>query len=243
MKKVLLQTTAAAAAAIALSAGAWAQGGYVSAEVGTTNVDIFGSDTDYTTGNLEAAHEGSLGGGSLGYQIKGQATIYDGDFIEEELYRVEAHLTSGNLAAFATVADVADETVWGIGIEGRAGSGPVQFSGQLGYVTADDLDVDVVGVGGQVAYQATPTVKLTGRATYGNVDFGGGFDDDYHSLGGEIAYRPTGSRWEVFGGLTHGSLDFIPADATTAFIGVRVDFGEGGANWRGAEGLLDPLLR
>lgn len=255
-------TSVAAAAAFSIAvpmaaSAATVPGGHLGAEIGVLKIDEPGSDSAAAIAFVEAGYAGPLAG-ALGYQARGSATVVDADGLDFEIYRAEGHLFARNdrgvLALFAGGAEVMDESAVGYGAEAGYFWKNVTLAGQFGRAEIDDAGLEITGGGAQLTAYPARNLSVTGRVQAGDIELDLGLmtlKDDYDGFGAEAEWRPSAGRWSVFGGVSRASFDVLMVDATTLFIGVRLNFGPGDVKTRdrvseglrGVEGFLDPLVR
>jgi len=224
MKKNLF----AAVAAVALLGSAVAAQaqtvGHVGAQYGRTDLDIVGFDADADTYQLEGAVR--FDAGSLGAQIDGAITNYDGD---DTSFGATGHLNTkvgeGLIGGFAGVETSDDITVWGVGVDAQANLGPAtSLYGQAGYGNSDDLgDADLWAVRGEVRHFFADNFRVTGSVGYLTVDAGP--DLDAWNAGVEAEYQFAETPFSVVAGYDHFDSNDIGANADTLRIGFRYTFG------------------
>jgi len=224
MKKNLF----AAVAAVALLGSAVAAQaqtvGHVGAQYGRTDLDIVGLDADADTYQLEGAVR--FDAGSLGAQIDGAITNYDGD---DTSFGATGHLNTkvgeGLIGGFAGVETSDDITVWGVGVDAQANLGPAtSLYGQAGYGNSDDLgDADLWAVRSEVRHFFADNFRVTGSVGYLTVDAGP--DLDAWNAGVEAEYQFAETPFSVVAGYDHFDSNDIGANADTLRIGFRYTFG------------------
>ena len=119
MKSVLISALSAVAL-LAVAPAANAGSGYVGAAYTRAEVDTGFGDDDADGYGIEGAWAFQATP-SLGVQVDGAFTDSDGD--DNESYGVTGHVNARNdsylFGGFVGLADVADETVWSVGLEGE----------------------------------------------------------------------------------------------------------------------------
>ena len=164
--------------------------------------------------------------GSLGAQVDGAITNYDGD---DTSFGATGHLNTkvgeGLVGGFAGVEASDDITVWGVGVEGQANiDGKTSLYGQAGYGNVDDaFDADIWAVRGEVRYFVADNFRLKGQVGYATVDVGPNIDT--WNAGVEAEYQFSETPFSVWAGYDHADLDDIDTNSDTVRIGVRYTFG------------------
>ncbi|MBJ7412200.1 MAG: porin [Phenylobacterium sp.] len=219
----------AAAAAVALLGSAVAANaqtvGHVGANYSRTDLDVAGFDADADVYQLEGAVR--FDAGSLGAQVDGAITNYDGD---ETSFGVTGHLNtkvgSGLVGGFAGVETSDDITFWGLGLDAQANLGPAtSLYGQAGYGTSDDLgDADFWAVRGEIRHFVSDNLRLQGSLGYTRIDVSGG-DADGWNAGVEAEYQFAETPFSVVAGYDHFDSNDLSSNADTFRIGVRYTFG------------------
>lgn len=219
----------AAAAAVALLGSAVAANaqtvGHVGANYSRTDLDVAGFDADADVYQLEGAVR--FDAGSLGAQVDGAITNYDGD---ETSFGVTGHLNtkvgSGLVGGFAGVETSDDITFWGLGLDAQANLSPVtSLYGQAGYGTSDDLgDADFWAVRGEIRHFVSDNLRLQGSLGYTRIDVSGG-DADGWNAGVEAEYQFAETPFSVVAGYDHFDSNDLSSNADTFRIGVRYTFG------------------
>jgi opacity protein-like surface antigen len=224
MKKNLF----AAACAVALLGSAVAAQaqtvGHVGANYSRTDLDTPLGDADGDIFQLEGAVR--FDAGSLGAQIDGSVTNYDGD---DTSFGATGHLNTkvgnGLIGGFAGVEASDDVTIWGVGVEGQANlSAKTSLYGQAGYGNVDDLfDADIWAVRGEVRHFVSDNFRLTGSLGYATIDAGSNIDA--WTAGVEAEYQFAETPFSVVAGFDHTDSDDLNSNADTVRIGFRYTFG------------------
>jgi hypothetical protein len=229
MKNQLI-ASAAAVALFAFAGAAQAQTvGHVGANYGHTELDA-GSlgDADADAGQLEGAVR--FDAGSLGAQIDGAVTRFDGDGGDATVWSATGHLntklSNGLIGGFVGATTSDDVTLWAVGAEAQVNLAPsTTLYGQVGYGQSDDLaNADFWAGRTELRYFVTDNFKVQGVAGYTKVDADGG-DFDIWNVGAEAEYQVAGTPWSVVGGYEHGTIDDLDLDSDTFRIGARYTFG------------------
>jgi hypothetical protein len=214
-----------AIALLAVVPAAQAGTGYVGAAYNRVNVDTGAGDDDADGWGVEGAFAFNATQ-SLGVQVDAAYTDADGD--DNEAYGLTGHVNARNdsylFGGFVGIADVGDETVWSVGLEGEKYLGNVTLAAAAGYANADDSDADIWGVDGQVRYFLTDNFRIQGSLGWANVE-AGAVDDNAWSAGVGGEYQFASLPVSVFGGYTHAELDDANFDSDAFTVGVRYNFG------------------
>jgi opacity protein-like surface antigen len=222
-KNLLAATTVVALLGSAVAANAQTVG-HVGANYGRTDLDVAGLDADVDTFQVEGAVR--FDAGSLGAQIDGAVTNYDGD---DTSFATTGHLNTkvggGLIGGFAGVEASDDITVWGLGVEGQANiNGKTSLYAQAGYGNVDDaFDADIWAARGEIRYFVADNFRLTGSLGYAMVDAGPNLDT--WNAGVEAEYQFADTPFSVVAGYDHFDSNDISVNADTLRIGVRYTFG------------------
>jgi opacity protein-like surface antigen len=224
MKKNLF-AAAAVVAFLGSAVAAQAQTvGHVGANYGRTDLDVAGFDADLDTFQVEGAVR--FDAGSLGAQIDGAVTNYDGD---DTSFATTGHLNTkvgnGLIGGFAGVEASDGITVWGLGVEGQANiNGKTSLYAQAGYGNVDDaFDADIWAARGEIRYFVADNFRLTGSLGYATVDVGPNIDT--WNAGVEAEYQFADTPFSVVAGYDHADSDDISSNADTFRVGFRYTFG------------------
>jgi hypothetical protein len=222
MKSVLISALSAVAL-LAVAPAANAGSGYVGAAYTRAEVDTGFGDDDADGYGIEGAYAFQATP-SLGVQIDGAFNDTDDD----EAYGVTGHVHARNdsylFGGFVGLADVADETVWSVGLEGEKYYNNVTVAAAAGYASADDSDADIYGVDGQVRYFLSDNFRIQGALGYAKVEAGPA-DDNVWSAGVGGEYQFAALPVSVFGGYSHSEFDDADISSDAFTIGVRYNFG------------------
>lgn len=150
------------------------------------------------------------------------------------------------IAGFVGLADYFALSGTGVGIEGQMFLGAINLNGSLGYASFDDF-FDGTHAQVDAAYFVTPNFALTGLVGMSEVDYDGGGDADWTTLGVGGEYRFDGSPFSITGG--YRNTDFDGGEADTWMIGFNFDLGTGsvqdrtrsGPGFNGAESMFNAL--
>jgi hypothetical protein len=198
--------------------------GHVGANYSRTDVDVAGVDIDGDVYQVEGAVR--FDAGSLGAQIDGAITNYDGD---DTSFAATGHLNTkvgeGLIGGFVGAETADDITIWGLGVEGQANiNGKTSLYGQAGYGNVDDaFDADLWAVRGEVRYFVADNIRLTGSLGYSTIDAAANVDT--WTAGVEAEYQFAETPFSVWAGYDHADSDDIDANADTLRVGVRYTFG------------------
>jgi opacity protein-like surface antigen len=198
--------------------------GHIGANYSRVDADVAGADVDGDVYQLEGAVRFDLG--SLGAQVDGAVTDYDGD---DTSFGATGHINTkvgnGLIGGFAGVETADDITVWGVGVEGQANiNGKTSLYGQAGYGNVDDaFDADIWAVRGEVRYFVADNFRLKGQVGYATVDAGSNIDT--WNAGVEAEYQFAETPFSVWAGYDHADSDDIDTNSDTLRIGVRYTFG------------------
>lgn len=224
MKSMLigaLSAVALLAAAPAANAGS----GYVGAAYTRAEVDTPFGDDDADGYGIEGAWAFNATP-SLGIQIDGAFNDADGD--DNEAYGVTGHVNARNdkylFGAFVGLADVADETVWSVGLEGEKYYNSFTVAGAVGYANADDSDADIWGADAQLRYFLTDNFRIQGALGWANVE-AGPVDDNVWSVGVGGEYQFASVPVSINAGYARSEFDEVDVSSDAFTIGVRYNFG------------------
>jgi len=223
--KALIIGALSAAALLAVAPAASAGTGYVGAAYTRTNTDIgpFSDDSDGYAIDGAYAFQATPG---LGVEI--DAGYADSDGSDNEAYGATAHVHARTdsylFGGFVGLADVADDTVWSVGLEGQKYYNNVTLAGAVGYANADDADADIYGVDGQVRYFLSDNFRIQGELGYAKVEAGPA-DDDLWSIGAGAEYQFASLPVSVYGGYTHAEFNDTDASSDAFTVGIRYNFG------------------
>lgn len=224
MKSVLISALSAVAL-LAVAPAANAGSGYVGAAYTRAEVDTGLGDDDSDGYGIEGAYAFQATP-SLGMQIDGAYTDADGD--DNEAYGITGHVNARNdsylFGGFVGLSDVADETVWSVGLEGEKYYNNLTVAAAAGYANADDSDADIWGVDGQVRYFLNDNFRVQGALGWANVE-AGPVDDNVWSAGVGGEYQFASFPVSVYGGYSHSEFDDADVSSDAFTIGVRYNFG------------------
>lgn len=224
MKSVLIGALSAVAL-LAVAPAANAGSGYVGAAYTRAEVDTGFGDDDSDGYGIEGAWAFKATP-SLGVQI--DAAFSDSDDSNNEAYGLTGHVNARNdkylVGGFVGLADIADETVWSVGVEGEKYFNNVTVAGAFGYANADDSDADIWGVDSQVRYFLTDNFRIQGALGWAKVE-AGPFDDNAWSAGVGGEYKFAAVPVSVYGGYTRTEFDDANISSDAFTIGVRYNFG------------------
>ena len=243
----------AAAAAVAFLGSAVAANaqtvGHVGANYSRIDADVAGLDANGDVYQVEGAVRFDLG--SLGAQLDGAVTNYDGDDTSVGATgHINTKVGGGLIGGFAGVETSDDVTVWGVGVEGQANiNGKASLYAQAGYGNVDDaFDADIWAVRGEFRYFVADNVRLKGVVGYSTVDVGPNIDT--WNAGVEAEYQFAETPFSVWAGYDHADSDDLDSNADTFRIGVRYTFGgtlkdrdQSGASLGSASNLFAAGLR
>lgn len=224
-----MQTLFLATAALAglLAAPALAQSG----PVGSVGVTHSNSEIDFA--GLEADTDSYAVDGVVavdafkGWTATFSGTVVHNDDVNETGVAGAAHLTrmAGSdvrFGGFVGAAHVADETAWMVGGEVQKYLAKATLTGSVSYTTINDVDVDALTVGGDVAIYATGNLRLNAGVSYSNLD-AGGVDADLWTYGVGAEYEIANTPFSVAAGFNRGDVEDVTIDTFT--IGLRYSFG------------------
>lgn len=216
-----------AAAAVTLLAGApaYAASGYVGAAYSRAEVDVGGGDTDSDAYGVEGAVAFDASE-SLGLDF--DAAYTDSDDADSNVGGTAHIYAKGQgykFGGFVGLADVADETVYSVGVEGQRNFGQFTLAGALGYANADDADIDAFGGDVEGRYFVTDNFRLNGKLGFANFDAGPAGEDDVITAGVSAEYQFAAAPVSVFGGYARTEFDETDVSADAFTIGVRYNWG------------------
>lgn len=230
-----------------LVAPAHAATGYVGAAYQRAEVDTGLGDADSDSFGVEGAAAFNATQ-SLGLDV--DAAYSDSDD-SDSAFGGAAHLyakgTGYKFGGFAGIADVADETVWSVGVEGQRNFGQFTLAGAIGYANADDANIDAYGVDVEGRFFATDNFRIDGKIGYANLDAGVGDDD---ALTGGV-----GAEWQfatmpisLRANYAHTELDTADVSSDAFTLGVRYNWGgslkdrdENGPSFAGLSSLTSAI--
>jgi hypothetical protein len=222
MNKVLL-SAAAAAAMLALPTAAHADGGYV---------DVYGGNDELTLGGPSIDSDMWGADGVIGLS-NAQLGAHYGNFDEsgEDVWTVDGHLFTRNdswqLGAGVGYPDLGGDSEWSVAGEGLMFLDRVTLGANVSYSSADlDIVTDDVtswGVDGEARFFLTDNFRVGVNAGWGNLDAGGGSDDDFTTLGADAEWQFTSAPISIFAGYNHSDAGDFEADAWG--VGARWNFG------------------
>lgn len=227
MKTSLL--VAASAVALFAAAPAFAQSvGSVGASYSHSDVDLGGLSGDADAWTVDG--QVAFGAGSV-WTVTVDADVTYSDDADDTTVAGTVHGTrmfgdSLRAGGFAGATELGDEILWAVGAEFQKYVGDFTWGGQLAYGQIDDVDADIWGLRGDVAYFVSDNFRLDGGVGYSKVDFGP-VDGDAWSVGVGGEYQFAGTPFSVFGGYDHAKIDDLDVSADTFEIGLRYSFGGG----------------
>ena len=119
----------------------------------------------------------------------------------------------------------------------------------MSYSTADDLDVDVTAIDGELRFFPSDNTRISGNVGYGNFDAGAGVDDNFWSLGVGGEFQFDAYPVSLFAGYQRTSFDEADLESDAINVGVRWNFGgtlfdrdRSGANLGGTRGVVSRLF-
>jgi hypothetical protein len=232
MKKLLLSAAIVAGLSAFAAAPAMAQAtGFVSASIGSLNLDAGGPDQDVDLMGIDGSVAFPVGQGLL---LQGNAAFshlddpVDGDNISGS---VNFGMRNANYALGAYVGmkdnELIDDTFVGFGGEYVYYMPQMTLSVGGGFGSFDDADADLYGISGVGRYFVSDNLRIDGRLGYTNIDDGGESDGIGAGIGGE--WKPDNFPISIFGGYDFQTLDSggIDTDISVWSIGARFDFGNG----------------
>lgn len=263
MKKRWVYATAAAAA-LAFASGAQAQtllSGEVTGTIGYSDIEVGSFDADATHLAIEGRVAGSFGASLWSWQGDASYEYIDSDDLGDEpsILRGQAHVFYNDADRYAIgghvgvihEGDVLDDTLYGGGIEGDLRNGPWGFGVGVAYYTADEADVDVYGISGDVTYYVNENIAIDGGATIGQIDIDGLDEVDYYELRvrGRYGFREVPVTLGLE--LSYDEIDDVDADAfqimataTWNFTtGTVIDRDRRGASREGARDIIPTFIR
>lgn len=254
----------AAAAALVFASGAQAQtllSGEVSGTIGYSDLEVGGFEADATHLSVEGRVAGSFGQSLWSWQGDASYEYIDSDDLGDEpsIVRAQAHVFYNDADRYAIgghvgvihEGEIFDDTLYGGGIEGDVRNGQWGFGAGVAYYTADDADVDVYGLSGDVTYYFDDNIAIDGGATIGQIDISGLDEVDYYELRlrGRYGFRevPVTVGLE----LSYDEIDDIDADAFQIMATATWNFSTGtisqrdrqGASREGARDIVPTLIR
>ncbi len=211
------------AVALLAAAPAFAATGYVGAAYTRAEVDTGLGDSDADAFGVEGAVAFDATA-SLGLDV--DAAYADSDDSDSST-GAAAHLYAKGagykFGAFAGLADAGD-TVYSVGVEGQKNFGAVTLAAAVGYASADDTDIDAIGVDGELRYFVTDNFRLNGKLGYANLDGPGG-DDDLLSAGVGAEYQLAATPVSFTAGYQHAEFDTADVSSDAFSVGIRYNWG------------------
>jgi hypothetical protein len=249
MKNALFAS--AALAALTLAAPSFAQSvGSVGANYSHSEVEIGGFEGE---GDIIAVDGNVAFEASPAWTVTLDGAVsYDDDASEEFGLTGTGALTYGldnsRVGAFLGAADQGDDTLLGGGLVAETYMANTTLSGQVGYGTIDDLDVDVWGLNGEARYFVSDNFRLDGSLGWVQAESGGVDADGWLAgVGGE--YQLTDSPISFTAGYRHSELNDLDVSEDAFTVGVRYSFGgdlrardRAGANVGGLDRLFGGLF-
>jgi hypothetical protein len=224
-----LRLLTAAVAASALTAPAYAQTGatgYVGAAYNDAEASTPLGDIETDGFGIEGALALAPGGGTLGFDLNADYTDSDdSDSTSSLTGHVYAKGANGKFGGFVGIADVSDETVWSVGVEGQHNFTPMfTGAGALAYASADDSDADLFGADGEGRLFLSDNARLDLKLGYVDIDSALG-DDSALSVGAGGEFQFASAPISLFGGYRHTEFDDSDVDVDAFTIGARWNFG------------------
>jgi hypothetical protein len=217
----------AAAGALALMAAAPANAasGYVGAAYQRAEVDTGAPGDNEVDGFGAEAAVAFNAAASLGLDL--DAAYADSDDADSSV-GATAHLYAKGaeykFGGFAGIADVADETVWSVGIEGQHNFGQFVLAGAAGYANADDANIDAYGVDVMGSIFANDNLRFDAKVGWANLDAGAG-DDDAVTAGVGAEWQLAAAPISFRASYAHTEFDTANVDADAFTLGVRYNWG------------------
>lgn len=214
---------AVAAATLLMAGTASAATGYVGAAYTRAEVDAGPVSNDTDAFGVEGAIAFNASK-SLGLDI--DAAYADSDDSDSST-GAAAHLyAKGDTYKFGGFVGLADagDTVYSVGIEGQKNYGQMTVAAALGYASADDTDVDAVGVDAELRYFVTDNFRLSGKIGYANLDGPGG-DDDLLAGGVGVEYQLASTPVSFTAGYQHSEFDTADVSSDAFSVGIRYNWG------------------
>lgn len=215
---------AVGAVALLVAAPAFAATGYVGAAYTRAQVDAGLGDNDTDAFGVEGAVAFNAAQ-SLGLDLDAAyADSDDSDSVTAGTAHVYAKGGAHKFGAFVGLADAGD-TVYSVGVEGQVAIGPqVTLAGAVGYASADDTDVDAIGVDAEARFFVTDNFRLNGKLGYANLDGPGG-DDDLISVGVGAEYQLAATPVSFRAGYEHSEFDTADISSDAFTVGIRYNWG------------------
>lgn len=222
MKKILF-ATAFAAAALA-SAPAFAQSvGYLGLSYAHSEVEILSVEAD----GEAVAFEGSVTAPvteTISLSFNGSVAEVEDETIGSGTIHLSDRLESGLIGGFAGVTQVADESLWAIGMEGEAYLSNVTLAATVAFASSDNLDADFRLYNAEARLFANDNLRFDGGLGYADGEVAG-VDLSGWSAGFGGEYQFTGHPVSIVGGYTRSTVEDLDLTADTVSVGIRWTFG------------------
>lgn len=227
--KTLLLATAAAAALFAAPALAQDAGvGSIGGTLGLSQVELMGDEATVETSAVDVAVATDIAGFTVTIDGAFNKPIDNDDNVDSSVGgRIHGSKAFGDFraGAFFGSSEVLGDYMQSYGVEGQYYLSNVTVSGSVAYETVDDLDVEAVSFGGDVAYFVNPNFRVNGGLGFTNFDAGAGAETDgwQTDIGGELKFGD--SPFSAFANFNHSELEDLDLSVNSFTFGVRLSFG------------------
>lgn len=227
MKTVFL---ASVAAATLIAAPAFAQNAIGSVGVAYNYADV--ESTDVNRAVIDGAVASPVfGDWTVTFNAEGAYTDVDG-LGDDTTLAGAVHLTKKfndmRFGGFVGASEFLGGTMTTFGLEGQKYLDRATLTGLVSYGTVADADIWTVA--GDVAFYATPELRLNIGAAYTDAELDNALisaDAEAWSVGVGAEYQFANSPYSVFGGYDYVKSSDIDVDANVFKIGMRYSFGGG----------------